>query len=90
MTQSPALRCVTTRCVIVNIARWLKHVATRGLDATHHNAGPCVYCEPALSNTYIVHVHVHAFPTVGAEAGSSGAGKRDVLIVQVAIAHLKV
>ena len=67
MTQSPVLCCVTTRCVIVNIARWLKGIATQrnakehknrpgfyssvvtcGLDATRRNAGPCVYCEPAL------------------------------------------
>ena len=29
MTQSPALCCVTTRCVIVNIERWLKRVVTQ-------------------------------------------------------------
>ena len=73
MMQSPALHCVTTRCVIVNITRWLKRVATQrnakerknrpgfyssvvthGLDATHRNAGPCVYCEPALSIHYAI------------------------------------
>ena len=43
---------VKTRCNTKerkNRPGFYSSVVTRGLDATHRNAGPCVYCEPAFS-----------------------------------------